>query len=155
MLCGNCRALLLGNARFCYNCGSELNKSIPAPELNVLIAEDNQHMALLLRTWLESAGMQCRLEHNGNDAWESFKKNRFDLGVFDFDIPLMDGLTLCRKIKDSNPHFPVLICSGHTQIIELQKIEEYGADAIIAKPIGMERFLYQVQKLTFGEPRSD
>jgi len=57
MLCGNCRALILDTARFCYNCGSELKENIPAPELNILIAEDNQHMASLLRTWLENAGM--------------------------------------------------------------------------------------------------
>jgi len=155
MLCGNCRALLLGNARFCYNCGSDLNDIVPAPELNILIAEDNKNMAKLFLTWLEGAGMQCTLESNGDDAWERFKKDRFDLGIFDFDIPIMDGLTLCRKIKEHNPHFPVLICSGHTQIIELQNIEAYGADAIIAKPMKIEHFLYQVQKLTFGEPLSD
>jgi len=155
MLCGNCRALLLQTARTCYNCGFEIKENIAAPELNILVAEDNENMAKLIRIWLEGAGMKCKLESNGGDAWESFKKDRFDLGVFDFDIPIINGLILCGKIKEGNPYFPIIICTGYTQIIEPEIIKSSCADAIIPKPIKMENFLYQVQKLTFGAPVSE
>jgi two-component system, OmpR family, response regulator VicR len=80
----------------------------------ILIAEDEQSIATLLRDTLEDEGYAVMLAQNGQEALEMLKTTRPALVVTDVMMPLVDGLTLCRAIQ-ADPAYqaiPVIVMSA-------------------------------------------
>src|SRR5579859_3990439 len=72
-------------------------KDSPMP--TILIAEDEQSVATLLRDILEDEGYAVLLAYNGQEALEMLKTSRPALVMTDVMMPLVDGVTLCRTIQ--------------------------------------------------------
>jgi PAS domain S-box-containing protein len=103
----------------------------------VLVAEDDRVAARVLERLLRQAGYEVRLAHDGKQAWEMYQQQPVPLVITDWMMPEMDGLELCRRLRE-NPH------NGYTYIILLtardQKEDqvtalESGADDFLTKPL--------------------
>ena len=110
--------------------------------VKLLIVDDDRDLVIVLRKYLESHGFKVSAASNGATAISAIAKKRPDLILADVDMPRMDGLTFCRKIKESEilSSIPLIIMSGK-KISEMDMISGYsfGADDYISKP-----FSYQV-----------
>lgn len=110
--------------------------------VKILIVDDDKDLVLVLRKYLESHGFEVSTASNGATAISVTAKKRPDLILADVDMPRMDGLTFCRKIKESEvlSSIPLIIMSGK-KISEMDMVSGYnfGADDYISKP-----FSYQV-----------
>lgn len=110
--------------------------------VKLLIVDDDRDLVIVLRKYLESHGFEVSAASNGATAISAIAKKRPDLILADVDMPRMDGLTFCRKIKESEilSSIPLIIMSGK-KISEMDMISGYsfGADDYISKP-----FSYQV-----------
>lgn len=131
-----------------YLSGSHEIQSVPRQEnIKILVAEDNLINLRLLETILRQEHFQVVAVENGQKAVDAYLKESFDLVLMDIDMPVMDGLTANRLIKeidkrDSRGFVPVIALTAHALIGDRERIVEAGLDAHLAKPID-KHFLFQ------------
>jgi len=104
--------------------------------LNLLLVEDEPTQQLLMQRLLRRAGYIVETAGNGEEALAKIATGRFQLLVTDWDMPGMDGVTLCRHVRGA--HLPgylyVLLLTGHSSTESLVTGLEAGADDYVRKP---------------------
>jgi two-component system, cell cycle response regulator len=104
--------------------------------MKVLIAEDDRDSRELLRWLLEKVGYDVVAAVDGVQAWEAFRKEKFRLVISDLLMPNMDGLALCRLIREhKQPKYTYIILL--TALIGKKDYLEgmdAGADDFMTKP---------------------
>lgn len=122
------------------------NKSLQQP--GILIVEDNQELATFIAECLP-ASYVTTLAGNGEEAFNSALTVFPDLIISDVMMPVMDGYTLCRKIKEDlrTSHIPVILLTA--KISHESKITglTYGADDYLTKPFHYEELHLKVQNV--------
>lgn len=114
----------------------------------ILIAEDDVQLLQLLQNLL-SQYYDVTTAENGAEALEMLKSKRIDLVVSDVIMPEIDGLTLCKTIKDDfiTSHIPVVLLTARSETEQLIEGLEVGADAYIAKPFHPRHLFVTIKKL--------
>jgi len=112
--------------------------------VRVLIADDNPHMADLLRPIMGAAGFRnLRVVHSASEANALLQREPIDLLLTDLLMPPVDGVELTRWIRwrdDSpNPYLPVVVVTAHSARATVLKARDAGASVIVAKPIAIAR----------------
>jgi CheY-like chemotaxis protein len=113
----------------------------------ILVAEDNPINLKLLETILLQHNFKVTAVENGQKAVDAYLQDSFDLVLMDIDMPVMDGLTANRLIKeidkrDNRGFTPVIALTAHALIGDRERIIRAGLDAHLAKPID-KNFLLQ------------
>ncbi len=122
----------------------------------ILLADDEQDIALVARMRLEVSGYEVATAADGAEAIERFESFQPDLVLLDLRMPKLDGYQVCRMLK-SNPatrSVPVIIFSASSsQALALErKCLELGADDFVRKPYSSEELLAKVRRyLNAGE----
>jgi len=111
-------------------------------ELTVLIVEDDRSNAFLLSEILKSSEIKRvhinpQIATNGKEAVEFCKNNPVDLVLMDIKLPVMDGLTACRKIKLLKPELPVVAQTGCAYPSDKEDIFAAGFNDYLLKPMGI------------------
>ena len=117
--------------------------STPKPTVppRVLVADDDPTITLLLEHVLEGLGRSFDSADNGTEAWKSWEKTRHPLVVLDIEMPGLDGLEVCRKIRAADPDRTtyILIVTGRDRAADLEAVLEAGADDYLTKPTSGQR----------------
>ena len=110
----------------------------------ILLAEDDEYLSELLKDALEEEGYSVVLCVNGQDAIDVFDKNKFDICLLDIMMPVKDGFTVAKKIRQQTDIIPILFIS--TKALIEDKMEGYnkGADDYIVKPFNMKELLLKL-----------
>jgi len=106
--------------------------------MKILIAEDEPLAAKILQNALESLGHEVIATRNGAKAWEVFDHAPVRLIVSDWLMPALDGLGLCRKVRDrkKTPYtYFVLLTSQETKPENYDLAAEAGVDDFLTKPL--------------------
>ena len=116
-------------------------------KLNILLAEDDENLGLLLKTFLSSKGFQVELTRNGKSAFEKFNTSIFDFCIFDVMMPIMDGFTLAKEIREIDRKVPILFLTAKS--LKEDKLEGFaiGADDYLTKPFSMEELLARINAI--------
>ena len=104
---------------------------------NVLLVEDEILERENMRaSWIWENGdfKLCADAANGEDAWRILHEQPIDIVVTDIRMPFMDGLELCRLIKNAYPKIMIIILSGHSDFSYAQKALSLGVNDYIVKP---------------------
>lgn len=113
----------------------------------ILVIEDEPKLANQLVDTLQSDGYVVSLASDGEQAWEKARSEKPDLFVLDMMLPKLDGLSLCRMIRNeaSLAGTPIIIITARGG--EMDKIIglESGADDYLVKPVGLGEFLARVR----------
>lgn len=119
-----------------------------AHSYSLLIVDDHTSIISLLDNIL-SGKYNIHKAHNGKKALEVLEEERIDLVVSDVIMPDMDGLTLCRKIKENiqTSHIPVILLTAKGEIENRIEGLQVGADSYIPKPFHPEHLLIRIEKL--------
>ena len=80
--------------------------------LNILLAEDDRGLGMIVKAFLDSKGFPTALFENGKEAWESLRDVQYDLCITDVMMPEMNGFELLKQIKAVHPMMPVIILSA-------------------------------------------
>ncbi len=113
----------------------------PLLDLRVLVAEDNPINLKLIETLLSQYKLKVRSVVNGKEAVDAYDKEKgFDLVFMDIDMPVMDGITATRMIKeidkrDSRGHTPVIALTAHGLSGDRERIISAGLDDYFPKPL--------------------
>lgn len=112
-----------------------------APSGDVLIADDDPTIVLLLEHVLEGLGRTYDVADNGATAWELWERKRHSLVVLDIEMPSLDGLSVCRRIReaDSDGDTFVLIVTGRDKARDLEEVLAAGANDYLTKPTSGQR----------------
>ena len=113
----------------------------------VLVVEDEQDLAELLKLNLEIEGYKVALAPHGAIAIQKLKSESFDLVIMDIMMPKMDGFTAIQHVRLTNNDIPIMILSASNQSQDRIKGLKSGADDYIAKPFELEELLLRVDKL--------
>ena len=86
---------------------------------------------------LERLGYCVEIKTNPAHALERFQSNpdRFDLIITDMTMPQMSGVKLSEKIKTLRPEIPVIICTGHSPLIDEERAKSIGIAGFVIKPV--------------------
>lgn len=106
----------------------------------VLVADDDPIVRLLVVTVLRELGLETEVATNGADAWHLFEEWQPELVVLDVDMPNIDGLEVCRRIReiDTEHEVFVLFLAGRDRPEDLEALLDAGGDEFIAKPMSPE-----------------
>ncbi|MGH7025990.1 ATP-binding protein [Brevundimonas sp.] len=106
--------------------------------LDVLVVEDHPVNRMILEAWMGSAGHRTSTAENGQLAVDIAMNQQFDLIIMDVNMPVMDGLTATRLIREGtgvNVDTPVVVLSASARIEDHEAGLAAGADAYLNKPI--------------------
>lgn len=110
----------------------------------ILLAEDDDHLRELVKDALEDEGHLVTACSNGQEAIDVFDKNKFDICLLDIMMPVKDGFTVAKKIRQQSDVIPIFFIS--TKAFIEDKIEGYqkGADDYIVKPFNIKELLLKL-----------
>lgn len=102
----------------------------------VLLVEDDREMAKVVRLMLEGAGLTVEHADNGEAAFDRVMASAFDLVVLDWNLPGMNGVELCKKLRKekSLSQMPILFLTGHAASHDVVEAFAAGADDFVSKP---------------------
>jgi len=114
---------------------------------NVLIVEDDVELSRILQLDLKRNGFRVMVCSTGLDGLKAFHEENPDLVILDISLPLMDGLTVCRRIRETS-NVPILMMTAHA-VSEEEIAEGFtaGADDYMLKPLGRIEFHARVNAL--------
>jgi len=113
--------------------------------LKILLAEDDLNLGSLLEQYLIAKDYETDLFVNGEDAFEGFKKNEYDLCILDVMMPKKDGFELGKDIKKLNNKIPIIFLTAKVLKEDVLEGFKIGADDYITKPFNMEELLYRIE----------
>ncbi len=116
-------------------------------KINVLLAEDDKNLGSVLTSYLEAKGFPTILCANGKEAFDQFKKGEFDFCIVDVMMPIMDGFTLAKEIREKDKKVPILFLTAKSMQEDKLKGFELGADDYLTKPFSMEELLMRMQAI--------
>lgn len=105
-----------------------MGDSIVTDQVRVLVVEDSQDQAGLLRRYFERAGCRVTTVENAEDAIQSYQSETPDLAVIDLLLPGMNGWELANRLKSDLPGCPIAITSV------LDTADFPNAEAVLPKP---------------------
>ena len=124
--------------------------------MNILCVEDNRDAREMLKVMLKDAepAWDVRTAENSAEALDSDAKNHFDLYVLDIWLPGLDGIGLCRRLRDRGRTAPIIFFSAMVQPHDRDYVLAAGADAFLVKPADLENFIPTVRRLLNGTSAS-
>jgi two-component system response regulator TrcR len=115
--------------------------------INVLLVEDEEVLAMVIKETLESREFDVAIAGNGVDGWSRFNLNKPDICVIDIMLPRKNGLSLVEDIRKVDQDIPLIFLTAKTQTDDVLKGLEAGADDYIKKPFSMEELILRIKKL--------
>lgn len=113
----------------------------------ILLCEDDENLGMLLREYLEAKDYTVELCVDGEEGYDAFINNPFDLCILDVMMPKMDGFTLAGKIREVNADIPFIFLTAKTLIDDVREGFEIGADDYITKPFRMEVVIMRIEAI--------
>ena len=135
--------------------------------MKVLFAEDETDLQDVVAEYLRYQGYHVTAVNNGAEAVEMARTDAYDAIVLDVMMPVMDGVTAIKKIRELGNTSPAIFLTAKSQIEDRIEGLDAGADDYLTKPFSMEELSarlralyrrkrdYKIRKLTFGNIELD
>lgn len=116
--------------------------------MNVLVIEDNKDIAENVADYLEPLGYSLDFAADGVSGLHLAVSYDFDVIVLDIMLPGMDGMTVCRKLREeANKNTPVIMLTARDQLEDKLQGFEAGADDYLVKPFSVKELEVRLQAL--------
>ena len=117
-------------------------------KLNILFAEDKKVNQKVVSIMLQSLGHEVFIAENGEETLKVFPTRKFDLILMDIQMPVMDGITATRILKEEFPELPPVVgLSANAFEGDREKYMKLGMDEYMTKPVKRDDFLNIIKKL--------
>ena len=80
--------------------------------INILIVEDEQRLAEILKKQLEESGFNAEIAYDGYIGKQLVEKNIYNLIILDINLPLINGYDLCKEIRKTNSNIPIIMLTA-------------------------------------------
>jgi DNA-binding response OmpR family regulator len=109
--------------------------------MDILLAEDDRNLGLVIKNELEEEDYNIDLVHNGVEAVLNFIEKPYDFILLDIKMPGLDGISTMRIIKKLNPRVPVITFSGNAGPSQIEESGRVGAIKCFMKPFAIRELL--------------
>ena len=110
----------------------------------IMLVEDEESLASFLITELELEGYEVIWAKDGREALEIFKEKEITLILLDWMLPIYDGLTVLRRIRQSS-NVPIIMITARSQTSDISMALDQGLDDYITKPFEIEELLARIR----------
>ena len=116
---------------------------------SVLVVDDEFEIRQLLSTMLTMMGYESFMAEDGLDALEKIPEFQPDILILDVMMPRMDGLTLCRQLRDNaeTAALPIIMLSGKAHQEAVQEGLNAGANRYLIKPTGLDELTQNINEV--------
>ncbi len=111
----------------------------------ILVAEDNDSNFILM-TYILKKYYEFDRARNGQEAVDMIEKNVYDMVLMDIKMPVVDGLTATKTIKEKRPDLPVIALTANAFDSDRQAAFEAGCDDFLSKPVSSELCIQTIRK---------
>jgi two-component system, OmpR family, copper resistance phosphate regulon response regulator CusR len=112
--------------------------------INILIVEDEQRLAGILKKQLENYGFNAEIAYDGYMGKQLVEKNAYNLIILDINLPLLNGYDLCKEIRKTNNKIPIIMLTAlgtpDNKLIGF----DAGADDYVIKPFDFRELLARI-----------
>jgi DNA-binding response OmpR family regulator len=113
----------------------------------ILVIEDDKDISRLVELHLKDGGYDVAVAHDGTSGLDLALSKPYDLIVLDLLLPGIDGLEICRRVKDTSPSTAVLMLTSRSSELDRVLGLELGADDYLTKPFSIRELLARVKAL--------
>ena len=126
------------------------NKTVAIPHgtENILFVDDEKAITNMMQQILEKLGYHVKTSLNPEEALGLFKSkpDSFDIVITDMTMPQMTGAKLAEKLKEIRPDIPIILCTGHSSLIDEDKANQLGISGYVMKPVSMSKIAKAIRK---------
>lgn len=115
--------------------------------MNILLIEDNRDLATNLFDYFEARGHAMDLAADGISGLHFAATNNYDVLILDVMLPGMDGLTLCKRLREAGKLTPILMLTARDSLDDKIAGLEAGADDYVVKPFSLREVDARLQAL--------
>lgn len=115
--------------------------------INILLAEDERTLAMIIKDTLDGQGFHVTVADDGEQALRLFDDHKPDVLVADVMMPRMDGYELVRRIRKSDQQTPVIFLTARSAVGDVVHGFEMGANDYLKKPFGMQELIVRIKAL--------
>lgn len=123
---------------------------------NILFAEDDPNLSMILKDYLEMVGYSVDHASDGEECVKLFKENNYQLVILDVMMPIKDGFTAAKEIRDINQLVPLIFLTAKNLKEDRIKGFQFGCDDYISKPFSTEELSLRIKAIlkrcTFVDP---
>jgi len=116
--------------------------------MRILIVEDDHRIAASIKKGLEQEKYAIDVSYDGEDGYDLASSENYDLLILDLMLPKIDGMQVCRQIRQGNNDVPILILTAKSQVEDKVSGLNCGADDYLTKPFAFEELLARIRALT-------
>ena len=109
----------------------------------ILAVEDDRNISDLIRMYLEKEGFEVTTAFDGGTAVERFREIEPDLVLLDIMLPVMDGWSVCAKIRETS-RAPIIMLTAKSEVLDRVTGLEMGADDYLVKPFEMKELIARI-----------
>lgn len=114
----------------------------------ILIVEDEVNIASFIKRGLQECGYEVSTAYDGEEAWQLIKQERYDLFMLDIIMPKIDGLQLCKMIRQNLGYsIPILMVTALGTTDDIVSGLDAGADDYISKPFSFAELQARIRAL--------
>jgi two-component system, OmpR family, response regulator ResD len=115
-------------------------------DYKILLADDEEQMLALLRSYLVKEGYVIVAARNGKEAFDLWERGAFDLVILDIMMPVMDGFSVCKKIREQS-NVPIIMLTAKSEELDRVHGLKIGADDYIVKPFSPKELVARVEAI--------
>ena len=113
----------------------------------ILVVEDEEDIAALVKLHLSDEGHDITCCADGHEGLTQALLPHWDMMILDIRLPGVDGLAICRKVREANPHVPILMLTSKSSEPDRVLGLEIGADDYVTKPFSIAELMARVRAI--------
>lgn len=115
--------------------------------MRILVVEDEHRIATSIKKGLEQEKYAVDVAFTGTDGFDLASSESYDIILLDLMLPGMDGLQICKKLREDKIHTPILMLTAKSQVMDKIEGLDTGADDYLTKPFSFEELLARIRAL--------
>ena len=115
--------------------------------MKILLLEDDLVLSTELAAFLEASGMEVKKVYDGDLFLQEVQQNTYDIYLLDINVPKVNGLEVCEKIREEDQNTPIIMISAYGDLSDKKDAFKRLADDYLVKPFQFEELLMRIQSL--------
>ncbi|MBO9619157.1 MAG: response regulator transcription factor [Niabella sp.] len=112
--------------------------------MKAFLLEDDTVLSSEITFYLQNHGIECRTVADGKTYLDRISDEHSDVYILDINVPYVNGLDVCKKIREQDAQTPIIIISAYDDIVEKKEAFLRNADDYLVKPFVLEELLLRI-----------
>ena len=121
----------------------------------LLVVDDEKNLRMVVQKEMARQGHEVECASDGEAAWEMLEEQDFDVLLCDINMPRLDGMEVCRRLRAARPGTPILLLTARGSEDDKVRGLMEGADDYVTKPFSARELLARVRVLGRRAPAGD